>query len=122
MPKPRSWTTSIFNRWSSLSSRGTQHPSQQEEQDQILKRAEQFERLEAEPGWAIILQHMVSDVNNAIIEAGNSPIDNPFLKQVHVTRWDAKRQLVDSVQNYIGETMRLKEEILKDRREAEGES
>lgn len=95
-------------------------PSPQEEQEQILKRADRFERLEAEPGWGEMMEFLAENVNSAILAAASSPAENPYVKTVHVTRWDAKRELMDAARNYIDETLRLKNEIMEDRRRAEG--
>ena len=62
---------------------------------------------------------MAERVNDAVIDAGTCPIDNWQLKTIHVVRWDAKRELLDSARNYIDETLRLKAEIVMDRRKEE---
>ena len=114
-------TTGTFSRWWTHFSRSKAQPSPQEEQEQILKRGERFERLTAEPGFSEIMDFLAEHVNNAILDAATSPVDNPYLKTVHVMRWDAKRELLDAARNYVEETLRLKADIVKEMRRTEDE-
>lgn len=60
-----------------------------------------------------MMEFLAERVNDAIIDAATSPVDNPYLKTVHVMRWDAKRELLDSARNYMEETARLRDDLLK---------
>jgi hypothetical protein len=66
------------------------------------------------------MEFMADGVNNAIIDAATTQVQEWDLKTYHVVRWDAKREMMDAARNYIEETLRLKREILEERRKDEG--
>lgn len=65
------------------------------------------------------MEFMAERVNDAILDAATSPVGDPYLKTVHVMRWDSKRELMDAARNYMEETLRLKADIVKERREGD---
>ena len=114
-------TTNTFKQWWTRFSRtNSSQPSPQEEQDQILARASRFERLQAEPGFTELMEFLAERVNDAIIDAATTQVAEWDLKTYHVIRWDAKREMLDSARNYVEETLRLRDEIRKDRGEING--
>jgi hypothetical protein len=75
--------------------------------DEVIAKAERFDRLLAEPGWVEILALMAERVNNSIIAATTPPengegvVENALAKTIQITRWDAQRELLDAAQGHI---------------------
>jgi hypothetical protein len=91
-----------------------------EEQRKIVAEAERYDRLISEPAWSEVLSLMADKINTTIIHATNPPengegvLANALAKTIQVTRWDAQRELLDTVQGHIkfvrGERDRILEE------------
>lgn len=62
--------------------------------------AEEFDTLQSLPGWEKVLRFMGAEVNSELMDATRNKFE-PIKQTVHVTRWDAKRELLDKMQAYI---------------------
>lgn len=86
-----------------------------EEQNRIIELAGKFDALVVASGWNTIVEHLSDHVNNSIAEAATADPLNPQQQTLHVLRWNAKRELLDSALNYINETRKERDRILEER-------
>ena len=96
-----------------------------EEQRKIKNRAECFDQLVKEPGWEYALDLMTEKINLEIAEATRQPSLEfyaawPETQRIHMIRWNAKRELLDSMLAYIQDTQKQRDEILEMERLEEG--
>lgn len=85
--------------WSKRNTTTTERSSL-EEQKELVDKAERLDRLVEHPGWEDVCRYMVSRVQAAIAEATAHP-DDPQKQLTLVTRWDAKRSLLDDTMGWI---------------------
>lgn len=84
-----------------------------EQMKALIERAEQFDALQRTTGWEEILRHMGAEVQNTLIEATNLKHDREH-RLMLCDMWDAKRELLDSVQAYIDSTQKERDRIIRE--------
>ena len=82
--------------------RGKEVPEQPtlEQIREVIELAEQFDKLQAMPGWEKVLKYLAGEVNGELTSVTGRK-KNPRLQQVFVIRWDAKRELLDNLLGWI---------------------
>lgn len=88
--------------------------SVEEQVSEVIKKAEWFDRLTAEPGWEEIVRHMASEVNGELLEAAGKKYDREG-RLMHCDMWHAKRELLDSAIAYIESMQRERDRIIGER-------
>src|SRR5271157_2902096 len=88
----------------------TPKETEREEREKILALASEFDDLLSSPGWKKVVAYGANRVNDAIVAATANPHE-PEIQRVSVIRWDAKRELLDSMLNYILDTHKQREDI-----------
>lgn len=97
----------------------------QEEQEAIVQKANRYDEIEKLPGWMDLHDLMAERINDEIAAATSPPpewklwIDWPEKQRVHVVRWNAMRELLDSALNDMKDTKKFRDEIIQLRREEE---
>lgn len=86
--------------------------STEEQLRQVIKKAEEFDKLVALPGWEDVLRHMGSEVNGELIEGCNKKYDRES-RLMHCDMWQAKRELLDSTLAYIESMQAERDRILE---------
>ena len=100
----------------------TKDPTAAEEEERIIAQASRFDALTSLPAWNDVLQHAIDRVNSEIIEATKEPseefyMDWPEIQRIHVIRWNAQREIVDSIQALVAETRKERDRLIKEREE-----
>ena len=80
--------------------------------------AQEFDTLQSLPAWEKILRFVGAEVNAELMDATRNKLD-PKIQAVYVTRWDAKREIVDKVLGYIESAQRERDRIVDEYREAQ---
>lgn len=105
--------------WKSIRSVFTPQQSPEEENQKCIVLAERLDKVVAQPGWENILEHMAERVNRTISEAATTDVTNPYHQTIHVIRWNAQRELLDEVLNFVQATRKQRDEIQSLKREEE---
>lgn len=97
-------------------------PTAVEEEERILAQASRFDELVNLPAWNEVLQHAIERVNGEIIEATKEPgedyfVDWPEKQRIHALRWNAMREIVDSMQALVSDIRNERDRIQKEREE-----
>ena len=95
-------------------------PTAAEEEERIIAQAIRFDALVVLPAWVEVLEHAVQRVNGEITEATKHPgeeyfVDWPEIQRIHIVRWNAMREIVDSVQAFVDDTRKERDRILQER-------
>lgn len=80
--------------------------------------AQEFDTLQSLPAWEKILRYVGAEVNSELMDATRNKLD-PKIQAVYVTRWDAKREIVDKMLGYIESAQRERDRIVEEYREAQ---
>lgn len=105
--------------WNQVKSVFKPRPSPEEENAQCIALAEQLDKLVSQPGWEKVLEHAAERVNRTISEAATTDVTNPYHQTIHVIRWNAQRELLDEVLNFVQSTRKQRDEIQSLKREEE---
>ena len=89
-----------------------------EEQQQVIERAGRMDQLVSNPCWNRDILPIMVDIVNRQLEDSVSASDREK-KLEHVIRWDAARDLVDRVRNYIEQTREERDRLIKEQQETE---
>lgn len=92
-----------------------------EEAKEIINLAEQFDKTIFDPGFEKLLAFMGQQINNELLGATEKPFE-PEMQRVHVVRWDAKRDLLDSALAYVESIRKSRDEIVEQFRSRPEES
>lgn len=101
------WATNLFRNETTTSA---PKPSI-EQMKEVIDAAQDFDKLVVMPGWERACKFMVGEVNSEIAEATQYKYETSR-QAVHVTRWDAKRELLDGLYGYINSMQRSRDEIV----------
>lgn len=82
-----------------------------EQLKEVIETAEQFDALQRMAGWEKILLHFGTEVQGELLESTKYKYE-PERQRVHVIRWDAKRELLDSAIGYIESLQGERDRIL----------
>ena len=82
----------------------------------VIELAEQFDKLQAMPGWETVLRHMAADINAALAQASINTYE-PEKQRIAVVRWGAKRELLDDVQSFIESQQAERDRIVAEHKE-----
>lgn len=83
-----------------------------EQMKEVIDAAKEFDSLVVMPGWEKALKYCVAEVNSEVAEATKYKYE-PVRQAVHVTRWDAKRELLDGMLGYISKIQRDRDDIIE---------
>ena len=83
-----------------------------EQMKEIIDMALEFDKLVVMPGWEKALKYCVAEVNSEVAEATKYKYE-PVRQSVHVTRWDAKRELLDGLMGYISKIQSDRDGIIE---------
>lgn len=92
-----------------------------EQMRDVIDLADLFDKLQALPVWEKIVRQMGIEVQAELIEATKFKYE-PVRQVSHVTRWDAKRELLDNVLGWIDSTQAERNRIIEEFKNAKGES
>ncbi len=104
----RKWATNLFK----PTTTSTEPKATLEQMKEIVDTALEFDKLVVMPGWEKALKYCVAEVNSEIVEATKFKYE-PNHMAVHVTRWDAKRELLDGLMGYIAAQQKSRDEIIE---------
>jgi hypothetical protein len=93
-------------------------PSIEEAQEEVIRKANKYDTVELSEGWVDVVQFMLTLVNREIAEATEAPME-PEKQRLHVLRWNAMREIVDSTLSEIADTRKERDRIIELRREEE---
>jgi hypothetical protein len=83
-----------------------------EQMKEVIESAVEFDKLVVMSGWEKALKYCVAEVNSEVAEATKYKYE-PIRQAVHVTRWDAKRELLDGLLGYISKIQRDRDDIIE---------
>lgn len=83
---------------------------------EVVDAAESFDKLVLMPGWEKVLLFLANQVQKEISESTIYKYE-PQRQQVHVIRWDAKRELLDDAIAYVQGTQDERDRIVSEFRE-----
>jgi hypothetical protein len=89
-----------------------------EEQKKIIDEAEEFDRLSKTPAWTTLLTYLAEQVNATLVESTKYEGD-PSRMMWEVTRWNAKRQLLDDLQARVNSTLEERDRLVAEIKELE---
>lgn len=92
-----------------------------EQMKDVIELAEEFDRLQLLPVWEKVIRHLGMEVQGELIEATKFKYE-PVRQTAHTVRWDAKRELVDSLLAWIDSTQAERTRITEEFRAIKGES
>lgn len=78
--------------------------------------AEQFDTLQALPGWEKVLRFMGAQVNSTLAEATQAEYD-PAKQAIFVNQWNAKRELLDKTIAYMESAQNERDRIVEEYKE-----
>jgi len=83
----------------------------------VIELAEQFDKLQAMPGWEKALRRMAENINSELASVTSYKYE-PERQRIGVVRWDAKRELLDDMQGYIEAQQRERDRIAEEAKES----
>jgi hypothetical protein len=78
--------------------------------------AQEFDTLQALPGWEKVLRYMGAEVNATLLEATRSEHD-PAKQAIFVNQWNAKRALLDKTIAYMESAQNERDRIVEEYKE-----
>lgn len=105
------WAVNLYNRVRGATTSTAPKRSLEDMKD-VIDAAEDFDKLVVMPGFERVCKHLVASVNAEISEATQYKYE-PERQRVHVIRWDAKRELVDSMMSYVDSMQRTRDEVVE---------
>lgn len=92
-----------------------------EQMKEVIDLAEEFDRLQVLPVWEKLVRHMGGEVQGELLEATKFKYE-PTRQTAHTIRWDAKRELLDSLLGWIESTQAERTRIVDEFRNMKGEA
>jgi len=105
----RDFATSFFNKKNVTT---TAQRSSEEDMKQVIDLAAVFDDIVKRPGYEKLMEFFAKEVNTEITDATMYKFE-PARQQVHVIRWDAKRELLDAALAYVSSIQRSRDEIVE---------
>lgn len=88
---------------------------------EVIELAEEFDRLQALPVWEKVIRQLGTEVQGELIEATKFKYE-PVRQTAHTIRWDAKRELLDSLLGWIDSTQAERTRIIEEFRAMKGDA
>jgi len=79
--------------------------------------AQEFDTLQALPGWEKVAKFMAQEVHATLLEATRMEFD-PAKQAIFVNKWNAKRELLDKAISFMESAQRERDRIIEEYKEA----